>query len=225
MEAPDLTLFGVIHRAMRDDAARLADAVERIGEGERVARAAALSRWYTGYLAELHEHHTIEDSIFYPDLVERVPATASMIQRIDADHAQLDDLLQRTTVALERLANPHTTFRLAHGEAVGVTRALSDLIDAHLGFEDTDLVPLFGVHYTAAEYRALEGQATKNPKLGLMLFTIPWVMAAATPDEQKRMLAEVPFFFRAVWWASRGRYRRMDAAAFGNRVGSPARAA
>jgi hypothetical protein len=224
MEAPDLTVFAVIHRVMRGDAARLADAVAGIDEADRVDRAGALSRWYAGYLGELHEHHTVEDEIFYPDLVTRVPAAAEMVQRIDADHALLADLLQRTSVALERLGNPYVAFRLAHGEAISVTRALSDLIDAHLGFEDADVVPLFGVHYTADEYRTLEGQAMKNPDLRQMWFTIPWVMAAATPDEQQRMLAEVPFAFRVVWWASRGRFRRLDTAAFGQLAAIPAQA-
>jgi hypothetical protein len=83
---PDLTAFVVLHRTMRTDARRFADAVARVDELDRTARVPVLARWYGGFQAELHDHHVIEDDIFLPALVDRVPAAAELVSRVDVDH-------------------------------------------------------------------------------------------------------------------------------------------
>src|SRR5262245_28120283 len=78
---PDLTMFTLVHRAMRRDADRLARAVTGLGDGD-AARARALRRWYGGYRAELTGHHRIEDELWFPLLAERVPTYGEHTDRI-----------------------------------------------------------------------------------------------------------------------------------------------
>ena len=214
-EAPDLTTFTVLHRAMRADSARLAQAVAEMDEADRVARATALARWYRGYMTELHDHHHIEDELFYPALREKVPESGVMIDRIDVDHEHLSDLLDRTGALLTKLADPSVPFRSTHAEAVMVTEGLQALLDAHLGFEDDDVVPLFGVHFTADQYDAIEEQAKQHVDFKQLFFVIPWVLAHCTDAERELLFETSPFIFKAVWYVSRNRYAKLDRATFG----------
>ena len=220
-EAPDLTTFNVLHRAMRTDAARLAQAVADMDETDRVERATALRRWYRGYMAELHDHHHIEDELFYPALRERVPGSGTMIDRIDVDHEHLSDLLDRTATLLDNLADPSVPFRPIYADAVMVTDGLRALLDAHLGFEDDDVVPLFGVHFTKDQYDAIEQQAKKHINVTQLFFVIPWVMSCSSDAEQEQLFDGAPFIFKMIWYVSRGRYAKLDAAAFGERRLTP----
>ena len=148
---PDLTSYLTVHRCLR---------------------AAALARYWKGYAGEVLAHHTIEDVIFFPALVERVPVAAELIGRTDKDHDHLDHLMEEIGQAMAALA--------AGDDAGRVTPLLADLaehMDAHLGFEDEDVLPLFERHFTAAEYAALDEQALKHLGLGKQAaFTVPFVM-------------------------------------------------
>jgi hemerythrin-like domain-containing protein len=211
---PDLTTYYVLHRVMRADAGRFAAAVARVSELDRTDRASALARWFAGYQAELHDHHVIEDEIFFPALVDLLPDARALIDRTDADHERLSYLFERIEVALERLGNSHVPFRLAHSEAVMLTDGLHALLESHLAFEDDQVVPLFGAHFSAAQYDELETQARKHGSIRNLAFTIPWIMDGARPDERERLFGSAPVFFKLLWRATRGRYRRIAAAAF-----------
>jgi hemerythrin-like domain-containing protein len=211
---PDLTTFTVIHRVMRADGRRFADVVAGLTEADRTERVPHLARWWAGYRDELHDHHVIEDEIFYPALVERVPGAGRHIERVDVDHEHLGDLIARITDILARLADPAVPFRAAHAEAVRLTDGLASLLESHLAFEDDDVVPLFAEHFTGEEYDALEKQAMKRPSLRRTIFTVPWVLAGADDDERRRLLDGAPFIFKLLWYASRGRYQRLADAVF-----------
>lgn len=215
METPDLITFHVLHRGMRKDAARLAAAVDSLREAERTIRGPALQRWYAGYNGELHDHHDIEDTIFFPAILERLPVFDRSIARIDADHAALDDALARTQVALAEVADANVHWPTASAEASDAARELRLLLQSHLGFEDAEVLPLFVAHFGREEYEALEEQAKKQINVGQLKFTIPWAVDAATDDERKTMLDNSPFAFKLLWHATRRRYNRMAREAFG----------
>ena len=219
---PDLITFAVIHRVMREDGRRFADAVARVTEPHRIARVAPLARWYAGYCGELHDHHVIEDQIFLPALVERVPEAAALVARIDTDHEHLSDLIERITAALDRLADVSVAFRPAHAEAVMLTDGLAALLESHLAFEEDDVLPLVEANFTGEEYEALEKQARQRPALRRTVFTVPWVLEGATDEERRHLLGAAPFPFRLLWLASRGRYRRLATAAFDSFDAEPA---
>lgn len=201
-------MFTVLHRAMRHDAGRLAAAVACPGDRRR---AAALSRWYRGYRAELTDHHRIEDEVFFPVLAARVPSFAAHRPRIDAEHHMLEDAIDAVGAALDGLAGDRD-------RAVAATRELSDLLDRHLGFEDADVVPLYVRHFGADEYAEVNERALKLVSKVNLLFAVPWAMEAATEAERARVLGEVPLAFRLLWYASRRRHARLAERALGGAV-------
>ena len=215
MEIPDLTTYLILHRGMRFDAARLAAAVQGVSEDERSRRGTALGRWYAGYYRELHEHHTVEDEIFFPAILEPVPVFDSQIDRIEAEHHRLEELLQRTTRTLQGIADPNVDWPQASAEAIETTAELRMLLDLHLGFEDADVLPLFVRHFGREEYEDLDERAMKTVKLDLLKFTIPWIMEVANAEEKEKLFAGAPFAFKLLWYATRRRYNRMARNAFG----------
>lgn len=226
---PDLTVFTVLHRAMRSDAARLARAVATLGPAggtDERSRLTALSRWYRGYRAELAEHHLVEDELFFPVLAERVPSFAAHAERIERDHHLLDRALDDVGAALAGLAalDRPPAGTEAHADAVAATRELHRLLENHLGFEDADVLPLYVRHFGAEEYAELSERAMKRVSKPTLVFTIPWAMAAATDDERARMLDEAPLAFRLLWYASRRRYHRLAGRALGTHTRTAATA-
>jgi iron-sulfur cluster repair protein YtfE (RIC family) len=216
MELPDLTTYRVLHRGMRVDSARLAGAVAGLDEADRTTRGPALARWYAGYYGELHEHHTVEDTIFFPAILERVPVFDSQIDRIEAEHHRLEEVLVETAARLGRLGDPGVSWPAAVAEATDVTAELRDLLQAHLGFEDDDVLPLFVRHFTREDYEDLNERALKHVKLGQLTFGIPWTVEAATEDEFRHLYANAPLAFKLLWYATRRRYNRMAQRALGS---------
>ncbi len=213
--APDTSTFSLLHQAMRADSARLARAVAQLEEGRRASTGAALVRWYRGFREELLAHHHVEDEIFMPALLERMPALAGELTRIDADHHVLDDVLERVRVGLDALADPAASWWVCHAATADATRELHELLRRHLDFEDGEIVPRFAEHFTAEAYEALDQQARKKMRLGVLAFTLPWIMDNVDKAQKGELLAGAPFAFKLVWYATRRRYARLVAAAFG----------
>jgi Hemerythrin HHE cation binding domain len=211
---PDLTAFTVAHRALRTDGARLAAAAAGLGAGN-TARAQALRRWYGGFEADLTGHHRMEDHLWFPVLAERVPTFAQHADRIDREHHMLDDAIAGARAALAHLVDGEAS-EPARRAAQDATCELSSLLDAHLGFEDADVLPLFLRHFTEDEYAEVERRAGRFLELRNLPFTVPQLLRAATPGERERILGRAPLAMKLVWFASRRRHARLSARALGS---------
>ena len=210
---PDLIAFTVAHRALRTDGARLATATAGLGAGD-TARARALRRWYRGFEADLTGHHSMEDYLWFPVLAERVPTFAQHAERIDREHHLIDDAVAGARAALAHLVDDEASDparRTAHDAA----RELSSLLDVHLGFEDTDVLPLYLRHFTDDEYAEVERRAGRFLEVRHLPFTVPQLLGAATPAERQRILGRAPLAMKLVWYASRRRHARLSARALG----------
>ena len=60
----------------------------------RNERAATVGSYYANILELLRVHHDGEDVILYPKLLERCPADADLIARINAQHHDVESALQ-----------------------------------------------------------------------------------------------------------------------------------
>lgn len=210
---PDTTDYRVIHHCLRIAPHRLAAALVGFAPGDH-PRARAIERWWRGYAGEVLAHHTVEDEIFFPRLVERVPTAAGHLDRIDADHHRLDELMDAAGAAMVRLAasaDPED----AQSAAV-VVLELAELMDRHLDFEDADLVPLFTRHFTAEEYAELADAAVSSLGLSQAAFTVPFVMHWAPAADAAALLAEAPLPMRLLFRATRRRHARLTELALGD---------
>jgi hypothetical protein len=210
---PDLTDYRVIHHALRTAPHRMAAALAGFRGGDRV-QARALLKYWIGYAGEVFAHHTIEDDIFFPKLVERVPRTGDHLEQVDADHHHLDRLMGACHRALTELAR--TTSEGSAFEAAIRMRELATHMDQHLDFEDETLVPLFGLHFRADEYEALHEAAMKHLGIGKQAaYTVPFVMHWAEPADRDKLIAEAPAVMRLLWNLTRRGHARLTSRALG----------
>jgi len=199
MERPaDTTVYRLVHRAMVASAERLAAAAGRPGtDGD------ALARWAAGFVAELRWHQDDEDVVSFPDLVERVPAAAPMIERLDADHRELAGLLDELEAALGR------------GAGAAEAGRIHDLLAARVFDEDVDIAPLIERHLSYDEHLSQQVAAAERLPLREAAWTVPWLLAACTPDERDQLTAVLPARLVSVDRLCARRYLRLEQAAFG----------
>ncbi len=161
-------------------------------------------RWFEGFAAEIQCHHHIEDELLFPAIAARVATYPEIAPKLEADHAELDELLDDLKAAL---ASTDTT------RAAVLAAALRDHLDEHLGFEDAEVAPLFVRHFTAEEYADLDARAVKMTPFKQLLFTAPWLISHLDEAERDHLLASVPKPLTLLWIATRRRYGRLAARA------------
>ena len=215
-ERPDLTGYHLLHRGMRTDCARLQDAVERMTQAERGRRAPALSRWYAGFLGEFRHHHMVEDDIFFPALSERVDGFGDQVVGLTDQHVRLGDTLDTVESAIGDLTDPTVEWTSGHHDVVDALATASSELNAHLDFEDTDVLPLFVDHMSVAEFDELETRASKSLPRSQIAFSVPWLVSQATDEERRHLMKGAPLLLKLMWYRTRGRYARLIENAFGD---------
>jgi hemerythrin-like domain-containing protein len=213
-QPPDLTHFYAIHRQMRIDTRRLAAAIETATPADRVGRLVPLVRWAEGFAHELDEHHFVEDQYFFPELRERIPVAGEILDALDVDHRTVDEILGRWNDDVRALTDVRTPFADARENALDLVVGLRDLLQRHLDIEDDDILPLYTRHYSAAEFDVVYQQAVKNGKKRGLAFVVPWNVLCLEPGPRRDLLEVAPLPLKAVWWATRRRYQRLEAGAF-----------
>jgi hemerythrin-like domain-containing protein len=210
---PDLTFYLALHAKMRLDTTRYVAAVEATTEHDH-RRRDALARWAHGFVDELLEHHQAEDTFLFPDLARRVPAARSTLDRLDADHRILDDLLERWQAAAAQVADRQTNFTESRAALLATSVDLRDHLATHLSVEDADIIPLFVRHYSVAEYEAVQGAAVQAARRQGVTFYVPWIVDALEGEARAKLLTEAPLPLKLVWYATRRRHARLVATVF-----------
>jgi hypothetical protein len=84
-QGPDLRPSYLQHRAMRVDAARLPDLVAAAQPSD-ADRLVGLAAWYTRFEQAIHDHHSAEEAVVYPALLERDPSFAAADAELEGQH-------------------------------------------------------------------------------------------------------------------------------------------
>ena len=206
---PDLGMYRIIHRLLRDGARRLALGASELDLADR-QQVKAFGRYWHGYAGELTHHHTAEDVIMFPELASRVPGGSVALTAIDGDHHHLDVVMLHIGREIARVGRGRSTSRL-----IPLLDELSAHVDEHLDVEDAELLPLFEDHFTGEEYAAIEARIHQEVPLGKQaLFTVPFIMAGTTAEEGAVLLARAPQALRVVHRMTRKRHQRLCAIAF-----------
>jgi hemerythrin-like domain-containing protein/uncharacterized cupredoxin-like copper-binding protein len=212
--SPDLSNYYAVHRQQREDLRRFAVAVATATEADRRGRLRPLAQWAKGFANELYTHHTVEDEVFFPAVLERVPSAAAVVATLDEDHQGLDPLIERFVARTADLADPRVPFAPIHAQMTELAVTLRDTVVRHLDVEDQDLLPLFYRHFSADEYDELHDRAQKTmPKTGLG-FAVPFFVEALDEEGKKKALDTAPLALRLVYRATRRSHLRLVAAAF-----------
>ncbi len=83
----------------------------------------------------LHNHHTGEDTVLFPLIAERHPGATAALTRLREEHDQIATLVDALRETLTTPTDPATT-------RAEVNRLIAAL-EAHLTYEEQELIPLF----------------------------------------------------------------------------------
>ena len=144
----------------------------------------------------LHLHHTAEDDLLWPLLLERCPPDADLVNRMEAQHEQVEHLTGLLGPALDRWA---AEARPAVGEEVASTlEGLAAVLLEHLDEEEREILPLAQRHVTQEEWSQLGEHGKGQVALRDLPLLFGSVLEECDPAKRRMMLHVVPFPVRVL---------------------------
>jgi deazaflavin-dependent oxidoreductase (nitroreductase family) len=196
----------VIHRIFRREFARLAGLVRRC-PGGHVGWAGSIGEHADFIIAALHYHHSTEDELLWPLLMERAQLQAGLVHRMEVQHLAVARCLDRAQELLAGWrAAPTAPSGQAAADALG---ELSGTLAGHLDDEESHILPLVSQHITVAEWQQIGEQSFAKFSNAEKLLALGLMLDVATPEEAASFLAGLPWPIQMMWrLAGRRRYTR-----------------
>jgi hypothetical protein len=186
----DTSTMNTIHTFFRREF-RLAGGLLRGVTAGDLARAKVVGSHLDLLALALHHHHSIEDRLLWPLLLERVPDDlAPIVHLMESQHERVDALIQGVGETLPRFSETADA---------GARDQLADLFDTlyvhlveHLDAEEERLLPIAARSLTQAEWDALgEAGRAEAPK-GHAMLVLGMFQHDGDPRVIAQMLADAP---------------------------------
>jgi hypothetical protein len=150
-----------VHDGLRAELTRLRDIVEQVVAGEEQAHRARnaineltmrQNNWTLGaycaqYCRFVTGHHGLEDRSVFPHLRRSDPALTPVLDRLEAEHLVIHDVLEQLDEALVGLVSGTAS---TQGGGTAELRRVVDLLSTtlleHLAYEEDELVPALDRH-------------------------------------------------------------------------------
>lgn len=180
----DVTGMYLIHHAFRRDLARFCSAAAGTPLGDRRTWAALDRRW-TLFAGMLHSHHTGEDAILWPVLLDRARAAGdeaalATLTAMESEHDEIDPLLTGCRDGFRRLAESADADGLA---ALRVRLAAAyERLSHHLGHEEAQAMALVQHHLSDDEWHALDRRFQEHYPRDAARYGLPWVLSGVPAD-------------------------------------------
>lgn len=209
----DMTMMYLSHHAFRRDLAAFAAAVPATPLEDRETWRALAARWEL-FAHVLHHHHEGEDTWLWPFLLERASEEdRAVLEAMEAEHADIDPLLEGCAAGLARLA-AHADADAKAALAVRVVAARESL-GRHLAHEETDAIAMMQRVMTGAEWEAIDEHFKKALTLKDLPRIVPWALVQVPAGVREEIFARPGgTAHRVAWWLSRRWFGRWDARAF-----------
>lgn len=141
------------------------------------ARWHALRKRWAKFALVLKHHHGVEDEALWPVLTDRAGAAGDRaavetLEAIEAEHGEIDPMLEGCTADLDRLAQaPDEDARAAFEVRVVAFR---ERLNRHLAHEETDAMALVQRYLTVEDWKVTEKAANKAATGEYLRFVMPW---------------------------------------------------
>ncbi|NHA66829.1 hemerythrin domain-containing protein [Phycicoccus flavus] len=179
----------IVHRVFRRELVVLPRLVRRASDGD-AERAATLAGALRLVLGGLHQHHTGEDAVLWPALLERAAPSTGLVETMQAQHHRVEELLERVEAGID--AWERDPSRAAGTALADTVHALAVALFEHLDLEEREILPLCLRHVTVAEWDSLgeHGQASIERSQLPLLFGA--ILEECDAAERRAMLGKVP---------------------------------
>ena len=216
----DLAGMFLMHHGFRRDLDSFVRVVPQAELGDR-ARWQALARRWQLFSVVLHKHHTGEDAGLWPLLLDRVDAAGDSAARVtleamEAEHADIDPLLESCGQGLEHLAATADADARAALEVRLV--AARQILGAHLAHEEADALALVQRYLSQQDWETVErDHFAAGYSVGESLRAVCWVLDGL-PEPAREKFFRLPGVgvLRVPWrWILRPRFERAERRVFG----------
>jgi hemerythrin-like domain-containing protein len=216
---PVLWNMALIHRIFRSSFDELARLVTEVPVGD-VARASAVADHIGFTLDGLTAHHTTEDDLVWPKLIERARPSTALVEQMEEQHHGLHAGIEE----VRRLTDAwRVDPRDVASELSTAITAMFVQLTRHLDEEERDVVPLIAEHVSVAEWDHVGKTAFDKFTPAQRFTAMGQMLEVASPAEAAAMLAPLPAPIRLLWrLVGRRRYRQY-AVAFRGTPAAPAR--
>jgi hemerythrin-like domain-containing protein len=184
-----------VHNVLREQLGGARALVD--GAAADPARVQLIASYYDNVLEFLHVHHAGEDELLWPKLIERLPEQKDLVERIAAQHHDVDGAVTRAHAAIDAwraTTDPQTT-----AEAGDALVALNDVLTAHLAEEEREILPLAAQVMTVPEWGELPGHAMMHFSADKPWLVVGLVRDQMTEAQKAAMLAGMPPEFQQFW--------------------------
>jgi iron-sulfur cluster repair protein YtfE (RIC family) len=179
----------VVHRAFRREFALVPGLVRAVAPGD-VARASIVAGHARLVLQGLHLHHTSEDLLLWPKLLDRCTPDAALVHRMESQHERVEHHIERLQASLGRWqaeARPAVT-----EEVASTFDAMGQALDEHLGEEEREILPLAARHITQQEWNEIGQHGIADMSKAQLPLMFGMILEEATPQEAADLYASVP---------------------------------
>jgi deazaflavin-dependent oxidoreductase (nitroreductase family) len=124
----------LVHDNFRDELARIRDEMRKSSTGAPLG--AQLRVNCLTFCQGLHNHHTGEDTALFPFVADRHPDAAPALARLREEHERIAELVLEMRQVVWTAGEP--------GTALAEFERLAAELEAHLTYEEEQLIPLLG---------------------------------------------------------------------------------
>ena len=196
----------LIHRIFRRQFAEVQALVQEVPATD-ATRVGAVTDHLEFLLHGLHMHHTTEDDLLWPKLLDRAGLDAPLIERMEEQHHQIDASVAevRTAMAAWR-SDPMPATSSALSDRIG---EFLIVLEGHLDEEEQVVVPLIDRELTEAEWQEMAERGFKKFTPAERWIATGLIVEIATPEEAAMMFSTLPPPVKVLWHLiGKRKYRR-----------------
>jgi hemerythrin-like domain-containing protein len=188
-DRPQIQQMVVIHRVFRREFGLLPGLIRRVTPGD-VTRASVVADHAATLLEFVHVHHSGEDELLWPVLLERVEIEADLIHRMEEQHEYVARLVDRAHSLLPAWASDPTLDRGA--DLAATFDDMAGALGEHLGDEEVEILPLAETHLSVAEWNRLGEHARASLSPPALMSSLAAILEEADDDERAMFTRELP---------------------------------
>ncbi|MDQ1688956.1 MAG: hypothetical protein QOK42_1931 [Frankiaceae bacterium] len=196
----------IIHRIFRRQFAEARALVEEVPAADS-RRTGAIADHLRFLLDGLHMHHTTEDDLIWPKLLDRAGLDGPLVERMQDQHRQVDASVAEVLAAM-------AAWRSAPTEATSTALAnciaeFLVVLEAHLDEEEQVVVPLIDRHLTESEWEQVGKRGFEKFTPAQRWIATGQMVDVATPEEVAMMFGKLPPPVTVLWHLiGKRKYRR-----------------
>ena len=194
-QRPDVNEMVVIHRVFRREFVAMPALVRRTADGD-TARARIVGDHLRLIMGGLHMHHTGEDEVLWPLLLERAAPSTGLVETMQAQHHAVDEYAAMIGPLLEAWSTQPDAIR---GEQLAqLVERFAGALFEHLDLEEREILPLVSKHISVAEWDSLGEHGKKSMSASQLPLMFGSILEDSDDEERRRMLAHLPAPIRLV---------------------------